>query len=261
VPRRSRASGPRAAPGAATDPEALARQISLKLLTTAPRTRAQLAQALQRRGVPAHAAEAVLARFTDAGLIDDAAFARAWVESRHHSRGLSRRSLSAELRQRGVGSDDISEAVQALDPEQEAATARRLVGQAMARTRGQPWTTSARSPRSASTRTQTRTRTRMRTRMRTWMPGSAAVWTTTPGPAPAYSRAVRRRHPGIPAPFAARPRRPALPPCGAARRARSTTTSRGQPPVRREPGGPAPRARSAPFVRNRAVRGGQRCFA
>ncbi|MBV9094050.1 MAG: regulatory protein RecX [Streptosporangiaceae bacterium] len=92
---------------------------------------------MRRRGVPHDAAAAVLERFTDAGLIDDATFARAWVESRHYSRGLSRRSLSAELRQRGVGSDDISEAIGTLPPEQEAATARRLVEQKMAHTRGQ----------------------------------------------------------------------------------------------------------------------------
>src|ERR1700730_5418267 len=71
------------------DPEAQARQISLRLLTIAPRPRAQLAQALHRRGVPDEAAETVLSRFADVGLIDDAAFARAWVESRHCSRGLS----------------------------------------------------------------------------------------------------------------------------------------------------------------------------
>jgi regulatory protein len=122
----------------AGDPEAQARQICLRLLMAAPRTRAQLARALQRRGVPAEAAEAVLGRFTDVGLIDDAAFARAWVESRHYSRGLSRRSLSAELRRQGVDNEEISEAVSTLDPEQEAATARHLVEQKMAGTRGQP---------------------------------------------------------------------------------------------------------------------------
>ena len=120
------------------DPEARARQICLRLLTAAPRTRAELAAALSRRGVPGEAAEAVLGRFTDVGLIDDAAFARAWVESRHHSRGLSRRSLSAELRQHGVEAEEIREAVSTLDPEQEVATARRLVEQRMAGTRGQP---------------------------------------------------------------------------------------------------------------------------
>jgi regulatory protein len=120
------------------DPEARARQICLRLLTIAPRTRAQLAQALRRGGVPAGTADAVLGRFTEAGMIDDAAFARAWVESRHYSRGLSRRSLSAELRQRGVENEQIRAAVETLDPEQEVATARRLVEQKMASTRGQP---------------------------------------------------------------------------------------------------------------------------
>jgi regulatory protein len=120
------------------DPEARARQICLQLLTIAPKTRAQLATALSRRGVPPEAAEAVLARFTDVGLIDDAAFARAWVESRHNSRGLSRRSLSAELRRQGVPAEEIREAVGTLDPGQEAATARRLVERKMAGTRGQP---------------------------------------------------------------------------------------------------------------------------
>jgi regulatory protein len=120
------------------DPEAQARQICLHLLTIAPRTRAQLAQALHRRGVPDEAAETVLSRFTDVGLIDDAAFARAWVESRHYSRGLSRRTLSAELRRQGVDSEEIREAVDTLDPDQEVATARRLVERKMAGTRGQP---------------------------------------------------------------------------------------------------------------------------
>ncbi len=123
---------------AARDPEARARQICLRLLTISPRTRAQLAQAMHRGGVPDDAAEAVLNRFTDAGLIDDAAFARAWVESRHHSRGLSKRSLSAELRRHGVDNDEIREAVDVLDPEQEVATARRLVERKLASSRGRP---------------------------------------------------------------------------------------------------------------------------
>jgi regulatory protein len=113
------------------------RQICLNLLELAPRTSAQLADAMRRSGVPDEKAESVLKKLTDAGLIDDTAFARSWVESRHHSRGLSRRSLSEELKQRGVGSDNISEAVEALDPEQEIATARRLVERKLASTRGQ----------------------------------------------------------------------------------------------------------------------------
>jgi regulatory protein len=120
------------------DPAATAREVCLRLLTGAPRTRAQLAAALRRRGVPESVAEKVLGRFAETGLIDDAAFANAWVESRHYSRGLSRRALAAELRQRGVGDDDVRDAVSELDPQQEAATARRLVNSKLAATRGQP---------------------------------------------------------------------------------------------------------------------------
>jgi len=114
------------------------------MLTVAPRTRAQLATALSRRGVPEEAAEAVLGRFADVKLIDDATFASAWVESRHHGRGLSGRALAAELRDRGVASGDIQAAVARLDPEQEVATARALVASRLAGTRGQPTPTRVR---------------------------------------------------------------------------------------------------------------------
>src|SRR5216683_1449855 len=120
------------------DPEALARQICLKMLATAPKTRAQLAAALSRRGVPEEAAEAVLGRFAEVKLIDDAMFASAWVESRHYGRGLSGRALAAELRQRGVPPEDIRAAVGGLEPRQEIATARGLVERRLASTRGQP---------------------------------------------------------------------------------------------------------------------------
>jgi regulatory protein len=127
-----------AAGRAEADPEAAARLICLRLLTTAPRTRAQLAAALRRRGIPDEAAAAVLARFAEVRLIDDAMFARAWVDSRHHGRGLAGRALGAELRQRGVAQDDIQAALHELDPEQELATARELVARRLAGTAGMP---------------------------------------------------------------------------------------------------------------------------
>jgi regulatory protein len=120
------------------DPEAIARLICLRQLTAAPRTRAQLAQTLRRRGVPDDAAEAVLGRFTEVGLIDDATFASAWVESRHHGRGLGRRALAAELNQRGVDRDDIQTAVAKLSSETELATARALVERRLAGTASLP---------------------------------------------------------------------------------------------------------------------------
>jgi len=121
------------------DPEARAREVCLRLLTFAPRTRAQLADALRKRGIPDEIADEVLSRFVDVGLIDDAAFARAWVESRHYSRGLAGRALSAELKQRGVAADEIRAAIdEQLGPDAEVSAARRLIDRKLESTRGLP---------------------------------------------------------------------------------------------------------------------------
>jgi regulatory protein len=117
-------------------PEEQARAICLRLLTGTPRTRRQLADALRRRGIPDGVADDVLSRFEDAGLIDDTAFADAWVESRHHGRGLARRALVRELRTRGVDSAVIDGAVGRLDDEQEERTARELVERKLRTTHG-----------------------------------------------------------------------------------------------------------------------------
>jgi regulatory protein len=118
-------------PGAAEDdpgdPESVARSICLRALTGAPKTRQQLADLLARRGVPEEAATAVLDRFGEVGLIDDAAFARAWVTSRQAGRGLGRRALQAELRSKGVDQEVAASAVALVDDEDERETARRLV--------------------------------------------------------------------------------------------------------------------------------------
>ncbi|MEU9673717.1 recombination regulator RecX [Streptomyces parvus] len=129
-------SSSRAEKGEPRDPVEQARNICLRLLTGTPRTRKQLADALRKREIPDEAAEEVLARFEDVGLIDDAAFAGAWVESRHHGRGLARRALVRELRTKGVDSAAIDEAVGQLDPDQEEETARELVARKLRSTRG-----------------------------------------------------------------------------------------------------------------------------
>ncbi|WP_329613566.1 recombination regulator RecX [Streptomyces brevispora] len=137
---RSRSSGSpsssRAEKGEPRDPVEEARNICLRLLTGTPRTRKQLADALRKREIPDEAAEEVLSRFEDVGLINDAAFADAWVESRHHGRGLARRALVRELRTKGVDAAVIDEAVGQLDPDQEEATARELVARKLRSTRG-----------------------------------------------------------------------------------------------------------------------------
>ncbi|MFJ9154770.1 recombination regulator RecX [Streptomyces sp. NPDC102270] len=118
------------------DPVERARAICLRLLTGTPRTRKQLADALRKREIPDDAAEEVLSRFEEVGLINDSAFAEAWVESRHHGRGLARRALAQELRTKGVDPTLIDAAVSQLDSEQEETTARELVDRKLRATRG-----------------------------------------------------------------------------------------------------------------------------
>lgn len=69
----------------------------------------------------------LLDRFTELGLVDDEAYARAWVRSRHAGRGLGRRALRHELLTRGVDRDVIDEAVAEVSSDDEDAAARALV--------------------------------------------------------------------------------------------------------------------------------------
>lgn len=122
--------------GPDADPESVARGIVLRKLTAAPRTRAQLADDLAARAVPEEVAERVLDRFGEVGLVDDAAFAEAWVRTRHAGRGLSRRALSHELRARGVDDETVQAAVSDIDADDERAAAQALVTRRLGATRG-----------------------------------------------------------------------------------------------------------------------------
>jgi regulatory protein len=115
-----------------------AREICLRQLAARPRTRAELAKVLARKEISDEVIAEVLDRYDEVGIIDDAAFARAWVSSRHHGRGLARRALASELRQRGVAAEVASEALEVLDEDEEAATARALVDRKLRTATGTP---------------------------------------------------------------------------------------------------------------------------
>ncbi|MDH6576521.1 recombination regulator RecX [Kitasatospora sp. MAP5-34] len=133
---RRRKSRAEQRPEESTDPAARARDICLRLLTGTAKTRKQLADALRKREIPDEVAEEVLDRYEDVGLIDDAAFAEAWVESRHAVRGLGRRALAQELRTRGVAGELVEQAVAQVDAEDEEQAARALVDRKLRATAG-----------------------------------------------------------------------------------------------------------------------------
>lgn len=129
--RRSRATEP--TPGSPADrqpeadPEQVARTVLLRRLTAVPRTRADLRGDLLTRGIPEDVADRVLDRFVEVGLIDDAAFATMWVESRHRTRGAARSVLRQELRRKGVSPDLAEVAVSSVSSEAERERAVHLV--------------------------------------------------------------------------------------------------------------------------------------
>ncbi|MGB7819669.1 MAG: regulatory protein RecX [Ornithinibacter sp.] len=104
-----------------------ARQIVLRQLTSAPKSRAQLETALRRKNCPDEVAAAVLDRMEEVGLVDDTAYAGMLVRSQQAGRGLARRALAQELRRKGVDDETAEAALDAVDPAAEEDRARELV--------------------------------------------------------------------------------------------------------------------------------------
>ncbi|TLG16431.1 recombination regulator RecX [Nocardia cyriacigeorgica] len=111
-----------AEPGGGTVEQA--KDACLRLLAVRARSRAELAQRLAAKGYTAEVSEQALDRLAEVGLIDDAAFAEQWVQSRHTYSGKGRQALAQELRRKGVSKDDADSALAAVtaDDEHERAT-------------------------------------------------------------------------------------------------------------------------------------------
>jgi regulatory protein len=105
----------------------VARKILLDQLTGQARSRSDLAGKLAAKGVPTEVSERLLDRFEEVGLVDDAAFARAWVQSRQPGKGLARRALGQELRRKGIDDALVRDALDEIDPDDEVEAARTLV--------------------------------------------------------------------------------------------------------------------------------------
>lgn len=125
-----------AAKGPDADPESVARKILLDALTGQARSRKELADKLAKRNVPDDVATRLLDRFEEVGLVDDSAFARAWIQSRAPGKGLARRALSQELRRKGVDDETVRDALEELDPDDEREAARALVRKRLRSMRG-----------------------------------------------------------------------------------------------------------------------------
>jgi regulatory protein len=126
-PDRDPGRQPNREPDRDADPAAVARSIVLRQLTNSPKSRLQLARKLAERNVPEDVAEAVLDRFEEVRLIDDADFAEMWVRSRSQTRKLAKGALRRELADKGIDPDTVAGALEQLSDEAEEAAARELV--------------------------------------------------------------------------------------------------------------------------------------
>ncbi|MFI2104739.1 regulatory protein RecX [Isoptericola sp. NPDC019693] len=135
-PRRTVAERLEAGELSVEDATEKARETLLRILTAAPKSRAELEQSLARKGYPEVVVGPVLDRFDEVGLVDDAAYADMLVRTRHAERGLSRRALAMELRRRGIAEDTAADALEQVDPEDERSAAMALARKHVARTRG-----------------------------------------------------------------------------------------------------------------------------
>lgn len=110
----------------APDEPERARQIALRILDAAPRSAAQLREALLGKEVAEAVANEVIERYREVGLIDDAGLARMIARTRHVERGQSRRAISQELRRKGFEADDIAGALAEISDADESLTAEAL---------------------------------------------------------------------------------------------------------------------------------------
>ena len=106
--RRAAALDRRARRAEITDPD-IVMDAAAAFLAVRPRSMAETRRRLCHLGYPPALVDAVVARLVELGYLDDAAFARAWVESRDRARPRGSTALRQELQRAGVARDVIDQ--------------------------------------------------------------------------------------------------------------------------------------------------------
>jgi len=85
---------------------------ALRFLESRARSASEVRSRLVTHGYRPDLVEGCIARLTELGMIDDAAFAQAWVDSRDRARPRGERALRAELRRKGIDGTVVDEVIQ-----------------------------------------------------------------------------------------------------------------------------------------------------
>ncbi len=102
-----------------------AKQRVVGLLEFRPRSVREVQQRLKRAGVDEATIEQVVDQLKAAGMLDDTAFAAAWVESRLRANPRGKRMLAWELRQKGADPQAIEASLAGVDDSEAAFSAAR----------------------------------------------------------------------------------------------------------------------------------------
>jgi len=96
-----------------------AKQVLLRRLSHAPRTRKELAKDLKDKDISDEVANVALDRFEEVGLINDQALASNYVASQHQRKGLGKNALRQQLRAKGISDEVALEAISQITDDQE----------------------------------------------------------------------------------------------------------------------------------------------
>ena len=105
-------------------------EAALRFLEARQRSTVEVRTRLNRAGYRPDLVEGAIARLIELGMLDDQAFARAWVESRDRAHPRGERALQRELRMKGIDPEVVAgtlEDRQADRPEADLAAASRLL--------------------------------------------------------------------------------------------------------------------------------------
>ncbi len=91
---------------------------ALSYLAIRPRSQDEVLQYLERKGYSKEQTADIVRELVARSLLNDSDFAASWVESRRLLRPRSRLQLVQELRQKGLGTDEIEEALGGHDEEE-----------------------------------------------------------------------------------------------------------------------------------------------
>jgi regulatory protein len=93
-----------------------AKEKALRLLDYRPRSSKEIERRLMKAGFEEEVVAETLRRLEEVGFIDDAEFARMWI---NHRKAVGKTRIKWELRQKGVSTEVVEEALSGIDPETE----------------------------------------------------------------------------------------------------------------------------------------------